>query len=66
MKGEHIEPLDQFTKSLTYHLAPVHCPVLVLFGVQDINTAIENILKEKYEVTYEQIPLEKLMKLNQY
>lgn len=65
IKDEHIEPLDQFAKQLTDHLALARCHVFVSFETQDIDNALNNTLKEKLSFEYGNIPLEKFINLNQ-
>jgi len=65
IKDEHIEALDQFAKQLTDHLALAHCHVIVSFETQDIDVALNKILKEKLDLEFDNIPLERFIRLNQ-
>ena len=65
VKDEHIEPLDQFSKQLTDHIALAHCDVIVTFYTDVIEDVVDCFLMEKYKVEYDEIPLRQMWHLNQ-
>lgn len=65
VKDEHIEYLAQFYKQLTDFLALAHCNVIVSFYTGNIDEALNDILIKNYNLRYDEIPLQKLMHLNQ-
>ena len=65
VKDEHIEPLDQFAKQLTDHVALAHCHLVVTFHTEVIGDVLDCILIEKYKMKYDEIPLSQLWHLNQ-
>lgn len=65
VKDEHIEYLDQLMKQLTDHVALAHCHVVLSFFTGSIDDVFNQILKEKTNFDYEQIPLRKLWHFNQ-
>lgn len=65
VKKAHIEPIDQFAKQLTNHVALAHCLVEVNFYTGIIEEILKAELKRKYDVDFDKIPLQKLLHLNQ-
>ncbi|MFJ7730619.1 hypothetical protein ACIQXF_01865 [Lysinibacillus sp. NPDC097231] len=65
VKKEHIEPIDLFSKQLTNHLALAHCQVVVTFYTGIIDDIFKTVLREKYDLDFDKIPLHKLLHLNQ-
>ncbi|MBO1914727.1 hypothetical protein J4G37_59120, partial [Microvirga sp. 3-52] len=65
VKDEHIEPLDQFAKQLTDHVALAHCHVIVTFHTGAIEDVLERLLIESFNMESDEIPLSKLWHLNQ-
>lgn len=65
VKKEHIEPIDQFTKQLTDHVALAHCDVVVTFYTGIVENIFKTSLQEKYNLDFDKIPLQKLLHLNQ-
>lgn len=62
---KHIEPLADFAKQLTEHLALAHCDVITKFYTERPEIAIDRLLIDKYGHKLADIPLEKLWHLNQ-
>ncbi|MFJ7666682.1 hypothetical protein ACIQXI_06210 [Lysinibacillus sp. NPDC097195] len=62
---KHIEPLADFAKQLTEHLALAHCHVITKFFTERPEIAIDRLLIDKYDHKLADIPLEKLWHLNQ-
>ncbi|QUW20837.1 hypothetical protein JSQ81_13545 [Sporosarcina sp. Marseille-Q4063] len=65
VKDEHIEPLDQFAKQLTDHVALAHCDVVVTFYTELNEDILERLLMGKFKMKYDEIPLSQLRHLNQ-
>lgn len=65
MKDEHREPLGEFARMLTNHLALAHCEVITKFYQENREKAIEHLMSTKYGYTKTDIPLVKLRHLNQ-
>jgi hypothetical protein len=65
VQDEHIEPLADFAKQLTEHLALAHCDVLTKFYTEQPEIAIDRLLVEKYGYKLANISLEKLWHFNQ-
>lgn len=65
VQDEHIEPLADFAKQLTEHLALAHCDVITKFYTERPEIAIDRLLIDKYGHKLADIPLEKLWHLNQ-
>lgn len=65
VKEEHIEKLDEFAKQLTDHVALAHCDIVIKFFTGNTDESIKQLLKEKYNIVYDDIPLKKLWHLNQ-
>lgn len=62
---KHIEPLANFAKQLTEHLALAHCDVITKFYTECPEIAIDRLLIDKYGYKLADISLEKLWHLNQ-
>ncbi|MFJ7647238.1 hypothetical protein ACIQ1H_06805 [Lysinibacillus sp. NPDC097279] len=62
---KHIEPLANFAKQMTEHLALAHCHVITKFYTERPEIAVDRMLIEKYGYQIEDISLEKLWHLNQ-
>lgn len=65
VQDEHIEPLANFAKQLTEHLALAHCDVITKFYTECPEIAIDRLLIDKYGYKLADISLEKLWHLNQ-
>ena len=65
VKDEHIEPLDQFAKQLTDHVALAHCDVIVSFYIDVIGDVLDRLVIEKFNIKFDEIPLRQLWHLNQ-
>lgn len=65
VKGKHIPHLVCFFHQLTDFLALAHCEVYTTFHNGNLDDALNLILKEKYDIRYEDIPLKNLMHFNQ-
>ena len=65
VKDEHIEPLDQFAKKLTDHVALAHCHVIVTFHIDVIEDVLDRLVMEKFNMHYDEIPLRQMWHLNQ-
>lgn len=65
IKEEHIEPLDQFAKQLTDHVALAYCHVVVAFYADEIDDVFDCFIKEKFSIEYDKIPMRQLWHLNQ-
>ena len=65
VKDEHIEPLDQFAKQLTEHVALAHCDVIVTFHIDVIEDVLDRLVLEKFSMKYDEIPLGQMWHLNQ-
>lgn len=61
----HIEPLANFAKQLTEHLALAHCHVITKFYTERPEIAIDRLLVNKYGYKLDDISLEKLWHFNQ-
>ncbi len=62
---KHIEPLADFAKQMTEHLALAHCDVITKFYTERPEIAVDRLLIDKYGHKLADIPLEKLWNLNQ-
>ena len=62
---KHIEPLANFAKKLTEHLALAHCHVITKFYTERPEIAIDRLLVNKYGYKLDDISLEKLRHFNQ-
>lgn len=58
VKENHIYDLDQFSKSVTNHLALAHCNVIISFYVESIELALSRVLFEKENITEDELPLD--------
>ena len=65
VRENHIYDLDQFSKSVTNHLALAHCNVVISFYVESIELALKRVLFEKENSTEDELPLNRLWHLNQ-
>lgn len=65
VKEEHIEPLDQFAKQLTDHVALAYCHVVVTFYTDEIEGIFDSFIKERLNLEYDKIPMMQLWHLNQ-
>lgn len=65
VKKEHIGPIDQFSKQLTDHVALAHCQVVVTFYTGNVENIFNTVLQDKYNLDFDNIPLQKLLHLNQ-
>ena len=65
VKNEHNEPLDQFAKQLTGHVALAHCDVIVSFYIDVIGDVLDRLVMEKFNMQYDEIPLRQMWHLNQ-
>ena len=65
VKENHIYDLDQFSKSITNHLALAHCNVIISFYVESIELALSRVLFEKENITEDELPLDRLWHLTQ-
>ena len=65
IKDEHREPLGEFARMLTEHLALAHCEVIIKMYQEKPEKAIERIMLTKYGFKESDIPLEKLWHFNQ-
>lgn len=65
VKDEHIEPLNQFSKQLTGHVALAHCHVIVTFYSDVIDDVLDRLVMEKFKTKYDEIPLRQMWHLNQ-
>lgn len=65
VRENHIYDLDQFSKSVTNHLALAHCNVVISFYVESIELALKRVLFEKENITEDELPLNRLWHLNQ-
>lgn len=65
VKDAHIEPLDQFAKQLTDHIALAHCHVIITFHIDVIEDVLDRLVLEKINMQYDEIPLRQLWHLNQ-
>ena len=65
VRDEHIEPLDQFAKQLTDHVALAHCHVIVTFYSDVIEDVLDRLVMEKFNMQYDEIPLRQMWHLNQ-
>lgn len=65
VKEQHIESLSDFSRQATNHLAMAHCDVILSFYVESLDNVLDTFLKDRFGITYEEIPLNQLWHLNQ-